>query len=54
VKNSTRCREGTVVTQRIIAYRREHGPFQRPEDLLQVSGIGEKKLAAMLDRVRVR
>jgi competence protein ComEA len=45
---------GPATAEKIIAYRREHGPFQRPEDLLQVSGIGEKKLAAMLDRVRVR
>ena len=26
----------------IIAYREEHGPFQRVEDLLNVSGIGQK------------
>jgi competence protein ComEA len=45
---------GPAIARRILDYRREHGPFQRPEDLLQVSGIGEKKLAAMLDRVRVR
>jgi competence ComEA-like helix-hairpin-helix protein len=38
----------------IIEYRREHGPFQRPEDLLQVRGIGPKKLAKMRDRVTVR
>lgn len=28
----------------IIKYREEHGPFKTPEDLLEVSGIGEKTL----------
>lgn len=29
----------------IIAHRKQHGPFKRVDDLLQVSGIGEKALA---------
>jgi competence protein ComEA len=45
---------GPATAQAILDYRREHGPFQRPEDLLNVRGIGEKKLAQMLPRVRVR
>jgi competence protein ComEA len=45
---------GRVTAQAILDYRREHGPFQRPEDLLQVRGIGTKKLAKMMDRVTVR
>jgi len=45
---------GPATAQAILDYRREHGPFQRPEDLLNVRGIGEKKLATMLPRVRVR
>jgi competence protein ComEA len=45
---------GAVTAQAILDYRRDHGPFQRPEDLLNVRGIGDKKLAAMLARVRVR
>jgi competence protein ComEA len=45
---------GPATAAAIIDYRREHGPFQRPEDLLQVRGIGEKKLAKMRDRVTVR
>ncbi len=28
--------------ERIVAYRKQHGGFQRPEDLLSVKGIGEK------------
>jgi competence protein ComEA len=45
---------GPATAAAIIEYRREHGPFQRPEDLLQVRGIGPKKLAKMRDRVAVR
>lgn len=37
----------------IIAYRDEHGPFQTAEDLLQVSGIGEKTLENMRDEIVV-
>lgn len=35
----------------IIAYRDEHGPFKTVEDLLQVSGIGEKTLENMKDEI---
>ncbi len=35
---------GPVLAKRIIEYRETHGPFQRVEDLLNVSGIGEKRL----------
>ena len=44
---------GPVLARRIIAYREEHGHFATLEDLLQVSGIGEKKLAALEDLIRV-
>jgi len=44
---------GPVLAERIIAYREEHGHFTALEDLLQVSGIGEKKLAALEDFIRV-
>lgn len=35
---------GEVIAQRIIEYREQNGSFSRPEDLLKVKGIGEKKL----------
>jgi competence protein ComEA len=38
---------GPVIAQRIIDYRSQYGPFARVEDLIQVSGIGDKKLAQM-------
>lgn len=40
---------GPVTAQAIIDYRTEFGPFETPEDLLNVKGIGEKKLAAILE-----
>jgi competence protein ComEA len=31
---------------KIVAYREKNGPFKMPEDLLQVSGIGQKTFEA--------
>jgi competence protein ComEA len=45
---------GPKTAAAILAYRQEHGPFQRAEDLLEIRGIGAKKLARMRDRVVVR
>ena len=38
---------GESLAERIIAYRQEQGKFQSVEDLKNVSGIGEKKYAAL-------
>jgi competence protein ComEA len=38
---------GPVLAQRIIDYRRAHGPFKKITDLKKVSGIGPKKLERM-------
>lgn len=46
-------RIGPALAQRIIAWREEHGRFASVDDLLAVSGIGEKMLAGMRDLVRV-
>lgn len=35
---------GEVYAERIILYREDHGPFTAPEELLQISGIGERRL----------
>lgn len=35
---------GEVMAERIVAYRTEHGMFSSIDALLQVEGIGEKKL----------
>ncbi|WP_159801451.1 ComEA family DNA-binding protein [Arthrobacter zhaoguopingii] len=47
-------RVGPVLAERIIAWRTEHGPFARPEDLEAVPGIGPALLEAMLPLVVVR
>ena len=45
---------GPVTAGAIVEYRDTHGPFTSPEDLLQVRGIGPKKLAAILGRITVQ
>ena len=35
-------RIGARAAERIVEYRKQHGPFARPEDLMEVKGIGEK------------
>ncbi|RME51147.1 MAG: helix-hairpin-helix domain-containing protein, partial [Deltaproteobacteria bacterium] len=35
---------GPGLARRIVAFRREHGPFASPEELLHVKGIGKKRL----------
>lgn len=35
-------RVGAKLADRIVAHRKEHGPFRRIEDLMEVKGIGEK------------
>ncbi len=44
---------GPVTAQRIIEYRTANGPFRTPDDLINVKGIGPKKLQKMRDRIRV-
>lgn len=44
---------GPVLATRIAAYREENGPFATVEDLLDVPGIGEGKLATLRDAVVV-
>ncbi len=44
---------GPVIAAHIVAHRQANGPFQTVEDLLDVPGIGEGKLAALRDLVLV-
>ncbi len=42
---------GPSLAQAIIEYREGNGPFQRPQDLLEVPGIGPAKLAQIEDLI---
>lgn len=44
---------GPSTASAIIAYRDEHGSFTAVDELLEVRGIGEAKLAELRERVRV-
>jgi competence protein ComEA len=40
-------RVGLKTAERIVAFRKQHGGFQRPEELMNVKGIGEKSYAKL-------
>lgn len=44
---------GQVLAERIVAYRRQNGPFRVIEEITKVEGIGEKKAEAILDLITV-
>jgi len=44
---------GSVLSERIVEYRRINGPFSKIEDLRNVSGIGEKRYDTVKDRITV-
>jgi competence protein ComEA len=45
---------GPSLAQNIIEWRDTHGPFLEPEDIIQVSGIGQSKLEQIIDLITVR
>lgn len=40
-------RVGEKAAQRIVDYRKEHGPFKKAADLMQVKGVGAKTFELM-------
>jgi competence ComEA-like helix-hairpin-helix protein len=44
---------GPATAEKILEYRKNNGPFQSTEDLLEVSGIGPKKLAQIRPYIRL-
>ena len=44
---------GQVLAQRILRYREANGPFRAVEELLNVEGIGEKRIEAIWDLVTI-
>lgn len=45
---------GPSTASAILAYRQEHGRFRSVDELLEVRGIGDARLAELRDKVRVR
>jgi competence protein ComEA len=46
-------RVGAKLAGRIVEHRKEHGAFKRPEDLMQVKGVGEKFFTTLKPYVAV-
>jgi competence protein ComEA len=46
-------RIGATTAERIVAFRKQHGGFLRPEELMNVKGIGEKSFARLKAHVMV-
>lgn len=44
---------GPVLAQRIVDFRTENGPFESVEQLTDVEGVGEKKLDAIREYLRI-
>ena len=44
---------GQKKAEQIIAYREQNGSFKKIEDLMQVSGIGEKTFASLKDQLAI-
>ena len=47
-------RIGPKISQRIVEYREKHGPFETPEDIVKVKGIGPKTFELNKDRITVK
>jgi competence protein ComEA len=46
-------RVGVKLADRIVEHRTQHGAFKRPEDLMQVKGVGEKFFTTLKPYVAV-
>lgn len=44
---------GPVLAQRIVTYRESHGDFQAVEELLNVEGIGEKRMESIAELLTI-
>jgi competence protein ComEA len=45
---------GQKVAERILSFRDKNGPFQNPEDLMMVKGVGEKIFEANRSKIVVQ
>jgi competence protein ComEA len=44
---------GPALAQRIVDYRKEHGPFKSIDELVNVRGVGERLLERLRDRLTI-
>jgi competence protein ComEA len=44
---------GPKYAERIVQYRKDHGPFEKPEDITKVKGIGPKTFELNKDQITV-
>jgi competence protein ComEA len=44
---------GPKYAERIVQYRKEHGPFEKPQDITKVKGIGPKTFELNKDKITV-
>lgn len=44
---------GEVLAERILDHRTENGPFSAPEELLNVEGIGKKRLEEIIELITI-
>lgn len=45
---------GKKLAEKIVEFRQKHGPFKTLEDMLQVKGLGKKKLDKIRDKIAVK
>ena len=45
---------GPKYAERIVQYRKDHGPFEKPEDITRVKGIGPKTFELNKDKISVK
>ena len=45
---------GDKVAAKVIEFREKNGPFQKPEDLMMVKGVGQKMFEKNKDRIVVK
>ena len=47
-------RIGPAYANRIIEYREKNGPFEKPEDIMKVPGVGSKTFERNKERITVK
>ena len=45
---------GPRIAERIVTYRKQHGPFKRIEEIMNVRGVGRKVFGRIRERLAVK